>query len=265
LTVKQLVKCPEHGLHYDAASQTGCSLCRASASTRRSPPRAAVAGAVVLVAGGVAAAWIAVRPAGPPPSPSAAPDPELEERPTMIAALEDARRGAERRPGVPVQRAPPLVRPRSTPAAPGATAPAVDGDDLPTRRCLDGTGADGGACIKAAHVHRFGRGDIPKNLPLARRLYDRGCGAGDAQACLQLGFMDRDGEGLDAPNAASADQLFRRAVTLSEVECNAGDKKACLILADAYRNGRGVPQDLDKARQIFDSVAPGLGAKVIVD
>ncbi len=116
----------------------------------------------------------------------------------------------------------------------------------------------------------------PADVAAAGELFDRACDAGDPVGCLQLAMLLLRG---DAADGARAESAFRAscergipiacaylgrlllsggdpaqqplAIELYGYACMNEDYWACRVLGEAFAQGLGVPQDLDRARQLL--------------
>lgn len=72
---------------------------------------------------------------------------------------------------------------------------------------------------------------------------DAACAGGDADACFELGDLERRGAG-GLQNYGAAAKAYRKA-------CNANHAEACSALAYLANGGKGMGQDLGKARSLY--------------
>jgi len=89
-----------------------------------------------------------------------------------------------------------------------------------------------GAQRYLASLYKTGRAGVAKDLPEARRWYERAAAGGDRQAMHEAGLMQHFGEGGPA-NLVSAAEWFRRAADL-------GSTDSQFNLAALYETGSGV-------------------------
>jgi uncharacterized protein len=108
--------------------------------------------------------------------------------------------------------------------------------------CAQGTGT---ACFALGRLTQFGYG-VPANALGASSLYASGCEAGDKPSCLAHAEQSWLGIGgvKKTPSAA---------VTTFRTQCDEKVTEACVALGYALQQGVGVPRDLERARQLFDS------------
>ena len=94
----------------------------------------------------------------------------------------------------------------------------------------------------------------PRDLPQARKLYEKAAAAGYATAMSALGRMYANGTGV-LRSVALAQRWDEQAVRGLEKLAVAGSPEATYLLAQAYRDGRGVPADAATATQFLTLAA----------
>ncbi len=77
----------------------------------------------------------------------------------------------------------------------------------------------------------------------------KACEAGDAKACLDLGDMYAQGQGVEKSPSKAFD-LFKNA-------CDGGDAYGCNNLGWMYQKGEGVEKSLSKAAELYKKACDG--------
>ncbi|QQR40396.1 tetratricopeptide repeat protein [Devosia rhizoryzae] len=103
------------------------------------------------------------------------------------------------------------------------------------------------ALVGLGDIYAKGAGQVAADLPLARRLFTQAADTGDLSAKNRLGFMLLAGEGGRAD--------AKRGLDLLEPVMESGDTWAMLQLADIYAQGIAVPQDANKAIDLYGRAA----------
>jgi TPR repeat protein len=103
-------------------------------------------------------------------------------------------------------------------------------------------GGDAQACVDLGYLYDSGTG-VLKNYATAAGLYQKSCDGGNSYGCIDLGMDYAEGWGVskDAGKAA----------VLYEKSCDGGNTAACEDLAEQYESGDGVGQDINRAKQIY--------------
>lgn len=97
------------------------------------------------------------------------------------------------------------------------------------------------SCKEVADQFRSGKAGRNKDLEHATQLYQTACGAGFAPACTRLCYMERNGEGMSAPNPSMA-------LVNCGYGCDLGDPDGCSDAINIIRFGKlGLP---DAAEQL---------------
>ena len=94
-----------------------------------------------------------------------------------------------------------------------------------------------------ANILIVGNSQIPKDYPRALTLSKRALELGNTDALNTLGFMYRDGLGVDVD--------YEIALKYLNKAIDSGNVNAVVNLGKMYQKGLGVPQDLNKANQYF--------------
>ena len=114
--------------------------------------------------------------------------------------------------------------------------------------CSSGSGA---ACMNIGVLYEDGNG-VAKDYLRAASFYSRACNQGDADGCNLLGFMYETGVFGLAKDYSQALGLYSKA-------CNAGNPNGCEGLGSIYGLGEGVQRDERKA-EMFDLQACNKGS-----
>jgi hypothetical protein len=80
--------------------------------------------------------------------------------------------------------------------------------------------------------------------------WQKGCDAGDGDACKSLGFWDETGAGEivgQSKDLAQAAVWYGRAVAIYSRNCDNGKMSDCTSLGDMYSTSDGIMKDLDRA------------------
>ncbi|MDB4975399.1 MAG: Sel1 domain protein repeat-containing protein [Myxococcaceae bacterium] len=77
----------------------------------------------------------------------------------------------------------------------------------------------------------------------SRELLDRGCHAGDAESCVQLGDVYRGGTDVPQSNPQAAARYG--------AACDLSNLSGCMKLAELTANGDGVTRDLGRASELY--------------
>jgi TPR repeat protein len=132
------------------------------------------------------------------------------------------------------------------------------------------------ACDSAGTLRKQGPPEL-RNDSDAAALFERGCAAKIAHACVELGFMYRTGRGV-AGDYEAAVKAYRSACDLNDGDgcagigdlardragdnaaaaaayaegCDLGSGLACALLGDLYKIGRGVSLDPERALEFYE-------------
>lgn len=103
---------------------------------------------------------------------------------------------------------------------------------------------NGRSCNRVGYAFRTGKIGAPKDLKEAVVWFRRGCEAGDALACNNLGMSHFQGWGVEADRSKAA-EAFEKA-------CAGDDKDGCANLGGLYAGGLGgLVRDRAKALRLF--------------
>jgi len=102
------------------------------------------------------------------------------------------------------------------------------------------------ACVSLGMLTARGRG-VAQDRNAAQALFEKGCQAGEAKGCGELGRARLSGAGQ---NPQSAAELLQKA-------CNGGDDQSCGDAARLYANGSGVSKDLKVAAELHKRACNG--------
>ena len=100
----------------------------------------------------------------------------------------------------------------------------------------------GSACLNLGVLHEQGEG-VAQDLEKAAAFYQRACDAGHASGCFNTGVLHENGEGVA--------QDLERAVALYQRACDAGHASGCFNTGVLHQKGEGVAQDLAKAAVLY--------------
>lgn len=115
----------------------------------------------------------------------------------------------------------------------GAAAAPPCADEAQCRSLCERTEPVGAACAELGRIHARGLGGAPDQR-LASAAYERACEAGDADGCLAVGELRRDGWGLDVPRDPDAARgALERAIVLAQPGCDGGGARECRVVAAA--------------------------------
>jgi uncharacterized protein len=140
------------------------------------------------------------------------------------------------------------------------------------------------ACDSAGTLRKEGPDEL-RNDSDAAALFEKGCAAKIAHACVELGFMYRTGRGV-AGDYDAAVKAYRTACDLDDGDgcaghgdllrdragdhsgaaeqyaqgCDFGSGLACASLGDLYKIGRGVSLDPEKALEFYEKGCEKNGA-----
>ena len=252
------------------------------ASRRDRPARwtpALAVGALVAAVAIIVALWRgSTSPAErPPESPQAvdAPAPDRVAAPAPTAAPEAAK--------APPASAPVEARPTARRASTAATAKSTcGGPDECEKECAQGIG---NACTNLGVIYRQ-----TLSYDRAAALYQKGCDAGDAQGCAEVGDAYMTGMGVTQDSNRAATYLQKgcdggassgclklaimvspaegfglarddiRAARLNQRGCDLGVMASCGNLAEAYEAGRGVLRSTERAVALYTRACDGKDA-----
>jgi TPR repeat protein len=98
------------------------------------------------------------------------------------------------------------------------------------------------SCVKAGYYHANLAQN--KDYKKARSLYEKACNLGDADACTNLAFMYKNGQGV-AKDDAKATLWFEQA-------CKSFGGEGCYNTALSCENGQGTVKNEAKAKELFE-------------
>jgi TPR repeat protein len=104
------------------------------------------------------------------------------------------------------------------------------------------------ACALLGDRYKGGRG-VTVDPEKALELYERACGEGSSLGCSGQARM-LDWASTEADNVQKLDE---KAAELNGQHCKQGDPFYCTLLADAYKDGRGLPKDIKRAIELYES------------
>ena len=85
----------------------------------------------------------------------------------------------------------------------------------------------------------YKKGDYQK----VAQLYQKACDSGDAFGCSNLGFLYKNGQGVN--------QDYQKAAQLYQKACDSREAVGCFGLGLLYQNGQGVRQNFSTAKQYY--------------
>ncbi len=102
----------------------------------------------------------------------------------------------------------------------------------------------GASCFLAGRMYQRGAGGVGRDDGRAAALHQRGCEAGFAASCNELGFLTSEGLGVPRDSARGV-ALFQRA-------CEGGSEAGCGNLGTMYATGTGVARDPTRAAPLLE-------------
>jgi serine/threonine protein kinase len=105
------------------------------------------------------------------------------------------------------------------------------------------SGGNGDACLHLGGLYKEGQG-VERNYLRASEFLSKGCDAGSPGACNDLGVMYEDGEGVKRD--------YVQAATLFTKACDANNATSCGSLGFMYSEGHGVEKNSETARKLFN-------------
>jgi TPR repeat protein len=102
------------------------------------------------------------------------------------------------------------------------------------------------ACTAVGYMYKHGEG-AKENYARAVRFYRQGCEGGNPEACTNLGMFHYTG------NFELAANFLRRG-------CDGGDGRGCFNLAFMYGHGIGVPKDEARAGELYSKACSAANA-----
>jgi uncharacterized protein len=92
-----------------------------------------------------------------------------------------------------------------------------------------------------------------RDFSMAIELFDKACDGRDGPACIELGEFAEQGTGLFTPDLERAEEAYRDAARVSQLDCDRGDRAACVDLGYLYESSNGVIKDSIRAAKLYEA------------
>jgi len=116
----------------------------------------------------------------------------------------------------------------------------TDAEPLLDKGCSAG---DAEACYRLGYMYRYVGHDVTQDLARSAELLSKGCEGGVAASCTELGESYSAGYGVTKDSAREAAYYARG--------CDGGSGRGCFMLGIDYKYGSGVEKDLARMQGLF--------------